>query len=332
MVATTAITVTGPLPWQQRQWQRMHEALANDRFPHALLMTGRPGAGKRLFADALMARLLCLQVTADGQACGHCRGCRLRLADNHPDIFLLQPLPDKQEIIIDQIRALIDDLATTAQQGGYRVVIIDPAERLNSAAANSLLKVLEEPGESLLFCLLSSQAMRLPATIRSRCQHLPFPLPLAAEAEEWLRQQLPRPEQSQSLLVAAFGSPLTALQLSRREDAAENPVSAQLLALLQGQSSPVEVAASWLQAGSQETLDKLYACLAQLLRLQWVPAPATVDPVLQKLHQQLQLEGRHADALYSMLDSVHELLRLQGTSLNQSLLFEALAIQWLTTE
>ncbi len=324
--------LTGPLPWQSGQWRNLHRAIDSGRLPHALLFCGRAGAGKRLFAEALAARLLCLQVTGDGLACGRCRGCRLREADNHPDIFRLQPPPDKQEIKIDQVRSLIDDLASTAQQGGYRIVIIDPAERLNVSAANSLLKILEEPGERLLFCLLSSRPMALPATVRSRCQRLSFVLPDSEQALAWLQTRLDDPGKAPALLAQAFGSPLVALQLATAGTAAEEPVSSQLLSLLRHEIGPVELAAGWLKSGAKDTLYRMYVCLAALLRLQLARGNVQADPALLELHALLQSRGRGADALYGLLDSVHELMRLEGSPLNQPLLFESLAIQWLTED
>lgn len=155
-------------PWQQKEWELL---LKNKhRLPHALLFTGNEGVGKKQFALTFASLLLCKQPN-DAQPCGNCHACHLLKANSHPDLILIEP--ETNIIKIDQIRDAISLANETAQQGGYKIFIINPANAMNINAANALLKILEEPAPSTLFILISTLNSRLPATISSRC-HFPI--------------------------------------------------------------------------------------------------------------------------------------------------------------
>lgn len=213
-------------PWLESFWQQVCEAEA--RRAHALLLSGAPGQGKRDFAEAYAARVLCQRPTASGHACDSCEGCRLRLSGNHPDFIHVVPeadLPEAQQstgktkpssqIVVDQIRALRDALSITAHQDGVRVVLIDPAEAMNTNTANALLKLLEEPPPDTLFLLISSAPRRLLPTIRSRCQQWMFPRPDPGTTGAWLEESLG--EAGAPLLALAGGMPLAAQRLADRQ-------------------------------------------------------------------------------------------------------------------
>lgn len=151
-----------------QQKRILRQALHHRRIAHAYLFEGPDGIGKRLTAIALARALFC----QDGTGCGTCPACRKVDHNNHPDLHLLDAAGTS--IKIDQIRALQQDLSLRALEGGYRICLIDGAEQMVAAAANALLKTLEEPQPQTLLILLSSQPERLLVTIRSRCQRLPF--------------------------------------------------------------------------------------------------------------------------------------------------------------
>lgn len=151
-----------------RQKNILRRALQNQRVAHAYLFEGPDGVGKRLVALAMARALLC----QTGQGCGDCSPCRKVDHNNHPDIHLLDA--EGATIKIDQIRTLQQQLALRPLEGQYRICLIDGAEQLNPAAANALLKTLEEPQPNTVIILLSSQPEALLVTIRSRCQRLPF--------------------------------------------------------------------------------------------------------------------------------------------------------------
>ncbi|QNM97710.1 DNA polymerase III subunit delta' [Chitinimonas koreensis] len=213
-------------PWQHAAWQALLEQ--RERLPHALLLTGEPGIGKLAFGRHLAQSLLCEAASAT-KPCGECDACRWFLAGNHPDFRELAPASEDEGeeeesrakkkpsawITIDQVRELNDFVHLTAHRAGRRVTLVQPAETLNLASANALLKTLEEPPEGALFILVSHQWRRLLPTIRSRCRRLALPLPERAAALEWLAQQ--GLADAEAHLAEAGGAPLAALE---RADAA----------------------------------------------------------------------------------------------------------------
>ncbi len=214
-----------PLPWQHRLVADMLARRAG--WAHALLLTGPAGIGKRALAEVLAVALLCESPQGDGSACGECPGCRYAAAGQHPDLRIVEPIDVDDEgvakpvesIVVDRIRALIGWVQVTSHRGGAKVAVIAPAERMNAAAANALLKTLEEPPPGTFLILVSHQPGRLPATIASRCQRIAAPRPTAAEAAAWLAGQgVADPGRA---LAQAAGAPLAALGLAGDEYQAE---------------------------------------------------------------------------------------------------------------
>lgn len=153
----------------------LRRALANHTLAHAYLFSGDEGIGKKTTALALAGAVNCAAAGPDG-GCGACPSCRRTAGLMHPDVHLLAPEGD--EIKIDQVRAAQADLALRPFEGAVKVLIVDGAEAMNTAAANAFLKTLEEPpGESLILLVTAMPRSLLP-TIRSRCQEISF-LPLA---------------------------------------------------------------------------------------------------------------------------------------------------------
>lgn len=221
-------------PWQQRAFDQACEAIAAGYFGHATLITGPARIGKRIVAEMLAHRLLCLQPGGDGAACGVCKSCRLFAArsqmevpelrpdgtlahpwghSSHPDLHFLgygnHPKTGKPraEIVIEQVRALTESMGLTAQLGGAQVVIVEPADAVNWHAWNAILKTLEEPQPGRYLWLLASNPAQLPATIRSRCQKLELRLPPCEEALRWLQGRGHAPALATEALEAARGHP-----------------------------------------------------------------------------------------------------------------------------
>ncbi|MCF6178364.1 MAG: DNA polymerase III subunit delta' [Geopsychrobacter sp.] len=152
----------------ERQKEILRLALQNQRLAHAYLFDGPEGVGKKLMALALARALFCEQ----GDGCGECPACRKVDHLNHPDLHLL--VPDGTQIKIDQVRKLQQDISLRPLEAKVKICVIDGAEALNIAAANALLKTLEEPLPGTLLILLSAKPEMLLDTIRSRCQRLRF--------------------------------------------------------------------------------------------------------------------------------------------------------------
>jgi DNA polymerase III subunit delta' len=231
-------------PWQTDDWQRLQQL--RPQWPHALLMHGEPGIGKFQFAQHLAQGLLCETPAANGEPCGTCPACHWFSQGNHPDYRVVLPEmlaglaaagPDadassdkadddggkktrqpSKEIKIEQVRALLDFCALGSHRGGARVVLLYPAEALNVAAANALLKTLEEPPSGVLFLLVSARVDRLLPTIISRCRQWPMRMPNADEARTWLAAQ--GIDDAAGLLAEAGGAPLAALALASDENRA----------------------------------------------------------------------------------------------------------------
>ena len=210
-----------PLP----SWQTAiaSSALAyRQRWPHALLITGRRGLGKRLLALHFARALLCDAPQESGEACGVCPSCGYVAQGTHPDLQLIEPVIYDEEgnrtptdaINVERVRELIEFSQLSPHRQRAKVGLIAPAEAMNAAAANALLKTLEEPPAGTFLLLVSHQPARLPPTIVSRCRRLPAPEPERAAAAAWLAQNSIGIADPDLVLAQAGGAPLLALALS----------------------------------------------------------------------------------------------------------------------
>ena len=203
-------------PWLQMAWQRIRRQQIAGRLPHAYLLTGAPGVGKSAFARFLARSVLCSQSTDEGW-CGACDSCLLWAAGTHPDSLRLAPPDGKQVITVDQVRETIEELELTPQCGQRKVAVIDPADAMNTNAANGLLKTLEEPAASDMIILVSSAPGFMPATIRSRCQVVSLVQSPddTALARDWLAEALPeKVADLEALMALAPGQPLKVFELA----------------------------------------------------------------------------------------------------------------------
>jgi DNA polymerase-3 subunit delta' len=222
--------------------------------PHAVLIAGPAGLGKRALAGDIGAALLCDARRPDGRACGACRACRLLAAGTHPDFrlisFEVNEDTDKlrTEIVVEQIRRLRDAMAQTSQFGGWRVALFDPADGMNTASFNALLKTLEEPAARAVLLLVSDRPALLPATIRSRCQRIELRFPPRAEALAWLAAGgLAEPLAIEALDLAA-GNPGLAREYAEPAARARFEASVRdLVAVGSGKASAQDTALAWLK-------------------------------------------------------------------------------------
>ena len=270
------------LPWHEKPWRQLQQRRSAGRLPHALLLTGPAGLGKWVFARRLAGASLCAAPATDGDACGRCRGCHLFRAGSHPDFSAVRPAEDGKAIKVDQIRELRDFLSLTTQYGGHKIALLEPADRLNLNAANSLLKTLEEPPGNSLLLLVADQPARLPATVRSRCQLVRFDIPPAEEALPWLASRTTGGLEPRVLLDAAGGAPLAALAFADGERWNRRRLLAESYErTLTGKADPVREAERWLQGDLAESLRWLIGWHTDLIRLRM---NATDQPNPEPLH------------------------------------------------
>lgn len=228
-----------------------------ERLPHALLLAGPAGLGKREFAENLAASLLCEAGTPEFDACGTCPSCRWLMAGSHPDFRCVAPAGDEGaeegatekakkrspgSIRIDQIRELEDFVFVGSHRQANRVVLLTEAESMNPAAANALLKILEEPPSSVYFLIVSSNIKNLLPTLRSRCRVVSFTTPEKAVAAEFLGAA-GLEKQATRYLALAGGAPLQVMQW--KSEGQLTAIDTLVESLIAPLSDPIQLAARW---------------------------------------------------------------------------------------
>ncbi|PKL97570.1 MAG: DNA polymerase III subunit delta' [Gammaproteobacteria bacterium HGW-Gammaproteobacteria-9] len=319
------------LPWQAELWRQL---AWRSQHAHAYLLHGPGGIGKRLLAEQLMALLLC-QRPVNGMACGVCKACQLLAAQTHPDHYILEPEEVDKAIRVDQVRDLVGFVTQTAQLGGRKVILLEPAEAMNLNAANALLKSLEEPSGDTVLLLISHQPSRLLPTIKSRCVQQACPLPGRQQSLDWLAGQLPElaPELREQLLTLAAGSPLAALKLHEQKvlDLRAQVVEG-VKKLLKQQQSPSQLAEGWNALPLILLFDWFCEWAHLILRYQMAGDEAELGAAdMQKVLQYLaQKSPQHKVMALQDWLLEHRQKVLGKANLNRVLLLEALLVQWAT--
>lgn len=205
-------------PWQQTTWDTL-----TTRFPnigHGLLFYGKQGCGKHAFAKHFLAWVLCLNKQPQGP-CGECSSCQWLKSDTHPNyVHITTDEENKKQnakIKIEKIRDLLPFVQQTGE--GWRVIVIEPAEALNLASSNALLKTLEEPGERVVLILLADHYLKLPATIRSRLQHFALDRISYEQATSYLNEHLSELAEVQPDLLLGLSNdmPLQAIEIAQSD-------------------------------------------------------------------------------------------------------------------
>ncbi|OUU36093.1 MAG: DNA polymerase III subunit delta', partial [Cellvibrionales bacterium TMED49] len=197
------------LSWQRNIWGEIARQVDNNRMPHAILLEGSAGLGKLYFARLLAKYLLCRN-RIGLLPCGGCKGCDLMRVGNHPDLSIVEPEKVGKSIGIGDVRKLSDRLNKTAQQGGWKIALINPADSLTLQASNALLKTLEEPTGDTTILLTSQFVWRLPNTVRSRCHRILFTTPSSNISIKWIEQFTKNPSLAREVLEIADGRPFLA--------------------------------------------------------------------------------------------------------------------------
>lgn len=319
-------------PWQESLWEQVAERLKNDTLPHALLLEGQKGMGKSTFAHHLAAMALCQNSQASG-ACGECKSCTLLQARTHPDFFHLEPVESGKQIRIDAVRELIEFMNLSCHYGNHKVAVIEPADAMNTASANSLLKTLEEPSPGALLILVTAHPSRLPITIRSRCQRISFLPPAEEQVSGWLSSELSASREEQTnLLAIAHGGPLYARELAQDEMMqARQALFQDILEVLRRKMTIMAFSARYQNDLSRQVLEWILSWLQDLARLCVSSEQARlVNPDvaqdLRRLAKVLDLQS-----IFKLQEKLYDFMRFHGTvNLNAQMVLEDIMINWLS--
>jgi DNA polymerase-3 subunit delta' len=322
-------------PWQNALWQSLTQS--RSKLHHAFLMYGRAGVGKYDFALNFSQSLLCPNKNETGYACQQCASCHWFGDESHPDFRLITPEQNdsadedvssakktkkKTQISVAQIRELSDFLSLSSHQSsGLRIVLIHPAEALNLAAANALLKMLEEPAPDVVFILIAHQLQRLLPTVLSRCQKIKMPIPDQTQALDWLNGN--GVSNAVQQLAYMEGSPIKVF--NEQADFAHLTQIWGQLAL--GQKLDPQFVAPLVIAHSVE--------MGVIAIQKWI-----YDILAVKLSQQVRYHLQHANALQALAEKVNlgklfdfqkktnELRKLATHPLNHELQMESLLVDY----
>lgn len=316
-------------PWLSSAWEQLVRYKTNHKLPNALLISGAKGIGKSVFAEQFAQYVLCQR---EGNfSCGSCRSCQLFSVGNHPDYMRLQPEEESVAIKIDQVRRVVQFLNQTSLCSHLQVAVVTPAEGLNRAAANSLLKTLEEPRGAVLMILVCHKPALLPLTIRSRCQQINLAAPNNNQCVKWLAEKIGSEEKAEIFLSLADNLPLKALHYAENNYLEQRDLLCeQLSQLQQKKAEPVAVASQFLTMNFAEFLILMTTLVMDLIKLKLEVS----SPYFHHRDKMVAMEkiSHHTTLkqLFNYLDLMTETSRLltTNTNVNAQLLLERLLIAW----
>lgn len=303
----------------------LKKIIAEENFPHAVIFSGAEGIGKRLAAEICAAALLCENST-DGEPCGTCENCRLVAAKSHPDFYVVEPEVTKttRNIKIGQIREMQNEASLRPINSARRVVIIDGAELMNKAAANCLLKTIEEPPSQTIFILLTANRSSLLMTIRSRCMTINFDKLSAEQIRDALIVREVDTQEAERLSIIADGSFGRALKLKDsggaklREDALDT-----LEKIFRAELTNEEIFAKGAQIAEQsrEIFSEFINHVQKLLRdICFAEVSKLYNPDLASRLSKIKIPERK---IFLMIESGAEFNRRLKSNANLRLLAEA---------
>ena len=314
-------------PWLQPALDQWHRQLAADRLPHAMIIEGQHGIGKSAMTRAIVAEMLCRQ--PQPTPCGACQSCRLFSSGHHPDLMPVSA--EKNLIKVADIRSLVQFFTATAHSAPHKVAVIEQADTMNTAAANALLKVLEEPPGGSLLILQTDRIHHLLPTIRSRCIQLKLNCDQGQypAVKQWLQQHNKEltPDQLARLWVLSPGLPLAI------EAMHAGAVDSQLeshLNLLHDYVTEKQSLVSVSQFLDQQVADNHWPLLQAIL-LHWLKVNNDPENVSQSWPHDLQKWLFRQDSANVMVLNLCQLMNTIMVNLNNQtktrLLIESILVQ-----
>lgn len=310
--------------WLEKHVSLWHEAVQADRKPQAVIINGPSGIGKKALLKQLVADLLCRQSTP---ACGTCQNCRLNQQGYHPDVDYLEP--EKNLIKVKMIRELTNFFVSTPHCSDHKVAVIDGAHLMNTAAANALLKVLEEPPSRGLLFLLTDSKHKLMPTIRSRCINLDVVINQEEKQQllSWIADQGQFSEkQIKQALILSDWNPFAAIQMLESDgvkvfteqlDLIYAAVTAQSsVSLVAKQMADVENTAIWLM---------LSQYLNDLVKSVLQPGHAT-NLIEHALNQLVKKMPKVLHLVMKLTDQINLIMLNLNTQVKKQLLIESMLI------
>ena len=301
--------------WHKRIAGNWIDSIDHGRMPHAVMLAGPVGVGKRAAAAWMATRRLGLDAGSPLPQYPFER-------PSHADLRWIEPPEDKTNILIDQIRDLVGELQLTRYEGLGKVAVIEPANAMTTNAANSLLKTLEEPPGDTLLILIADRTGRLPATVFSRCQRIDFAPPTEAEGLSWLDRLQPGSHWGEALR-AAGNAPLASIEAVEQLDTSM-AMSRDLSGIGTGKQSAIEVAGRWSKLDAGFVLDWLsrqlrFGILALAGGRDRAPGLTIDESVLKRMDRR---------NLFCYLETINRLRGQPKGAYNLQLTLEGLLIDW----
>ena len=303
------------ITWHKEFADSWRDRIEQQRLPHAVLLAGPVGVGKRAAAAWMVGHRLAVAGTPDLPQYPV-------EPPEHADLQWLKAPEGKQAIGIEQIRDLVNGLSLTSYAGGAKAAVIEPANAMTTNAANSLLKTLEEPPGDTLIVLIADRTGHLPATIFSRCQRIDFSPPTEPEGLAWLERLQHNSAWAEAFRVAG-GAPLAAVAAVEQIDTS-NAMARDFAAVGAGRISAIEVAARWSKIEPAFVLD----WLARQLQISIRAASGIRSGTAGSAIDESVLRRMDMRNLFCYLDIINRLRAQSAGSYNVQLTLESLLIDW----
>jgi len=312
-------------PWLTGYWNKLVRYQQQDKLPGAMMLLGDEGLGLSSLAECFAQSVFCLDVDAEGFACGRCSSCLLFQSGAYPDYFKLQPEKDKTTISIGAVRHLSEKLSLSTQYTKPRIAIIDSADAMLYQASNSLLKTLEEPSGNTTLILIAHQLAKIPMTIRSRCQIINVKDIDRQKAQAWLENS--GCEEAKQYLHLANYSPLLARTFANSDVLkTRDTVLDSFLAVLQRKVDPLAFANMCFKHKELPVIDWLMSILTDVIKCGYDLNNAIILSEGSPGHLKVLAEKLHLKEVHRLLDKLLRLKRLQSSQVNKQLMLEEFAI------